>query len=524
MKKKSSQNSLKSNRKYVVTPGLISRVFEFLDHCRAADNSPILIVGPTGVGKSLFLHLYKKFIENDDLFKGKKKPNIGWANCAHFGSAISDPNITRSELFGQTKGIGQADKDIKGMVETVNGGALILEEIGELPKEVQAMLLTFVETGEYRAVGGKETKHADVRIIGATNREETLREDFKYRFFPFYLPALNDRREDVLYYLYYKYPELLSSLKKNEVLTLLAYNWPGNVRQIDRVARLLYRDRIGSESFIFDTPEMELLYECGRMSRLDEREIQINSDFTMELLEGISKWGGDRELLESLLNSYGVGLSDESNDPAFKNVQMDFDKHYNEQKGLAKLEDEYGVRMLLPIEQFENASRGYLAFCSLFGLNPSKNNNVLDYIDDGDYQGFNLEKINYPRDRKKEIVKLVKVIMQYKKLLEVDDFAMSLMPDDLHGFWKDLVQISKTEVNEVEDDRKKSSSQSDISAIFDMSDNDLKRFYYSGLLKKTGGNIKSASKIAGLSESTFRSRMDKLGVKYKKSSSKKQTK
>ena len=131
--------------------------------------------------------------------KGNTKPIIGWANCAHFGNKSSDPNIARSELFGQKKGIGNVREDIKGMVDIVDGGALILEEIGELPLEVQAMLLTFIETGEYRAVGGKkETKHADVRIIGATNREETLRrEDFKYRFFPFYLPSLNDRRGDV---------------------------------------------------------------------------------------------------------------------------------------------------------------------------------------------------------------------------------------------------------------------------------------------------------------------------------------
>ena len=516
MKKKSSQNSSKPNRKYVVTPGLLGRFFDFLDHCQAADNSPILLVGPTGVGKSLFLHLYKKFVENDEVSKGSAKPVIGWANCAHFGNKSSDPNIVRSELFGQKGGIGLARGDIQGMVEIVNNGALILEEIGELPLEVQAMLLTFIETGEYRAVGGKETLYANVRIIGATNREGALRKDFKYRFFPFYLPSLNNRREDVLYYLSYKYPELLLSLTKNEVLTLLAYHWPGNVRQIDRVARLLYRDKLWSENIAFDKSEMKSSHQRDRMSRLDKREIQINSDFSVELLEAIAAWGGDCELLESLFNEYGVGLSNESNEPAFKNVQACFDKQYSEQKGLTDLEDKYDVRILLPIEQFEKATKGYLAFCSLFRLYPYKNNNVLDDISGGDYKNFDLEEINYPRDREKEIVNLVKVIMQYKKLISVDDITRSLVPDDLHAFWKELVEVSKTEVNEKQDDQKRSTSQSDISTIFDQREDVLKKYYYSRLLEKTDGNIKSASKIAGLPESTFRSRMDKLGMRYKK--------
>ena len=159
------------------------------------------------------------------------------ANCAHFGGVHSDPNMARAEIFGIKKGIVQEAKvDKKGLVDAANGGALILEEIGELPKEVQSMLLTFIESGEYREVGGTETKYADIRIVGATNREENLRDDLRYRFFPYYLPDLHTRRGDVLYYLSYMHPDLLSTLTKNKVLKLLAYHWPGNVREIDRVS------------------------------------------------------------------------------------------------------------------------------------------------------------------------------------------------------------------------------------------------------------------------------------------------
>ena len=261
---------MKTKYKFIVTPGLAEDFIKFLNHCRAAEDAPIMIVGPTGVGKSLFLHTYKRFFENEQKSKGNSKPIVAWANCAHFGGVHSDPNIARAELFGQKKGSSSgAAVDRAGLVDVANNGALILEEIGELPKEVQSMLLTFIESGEYREVGGTQTKHANIRIVGATNHEDELREDFKYRFFPFYLPELNRRRSDVLYYLSYLHSNLLSTLTKNEVLKILAYNWPGNVREIDRVARLLYRDKFGFGSSDTDTPEDKLHAQLGRFYRLD---------------------------------------------------------------------------------------------------------------------------------------------------------------------------------------------------------------------------------------------------------------
>ena len=80
MSQDTSQNSLKSTAKYVVTPGLIDYFIDFLNHIRTAENSPIMIAGPTGVGKSLFLHTYKKFFENEQRSKGKSRPIVGRAN------------------------------------------------------------------------------------------------------------------------------------------------------------------------------------------------------------------------------------------------------------------------------------------------------------------------------------------------------------------------------------------------------------------------------------------------------------
>ena len=197
-----------------------------------------MMYGPTGVGKSLFLKIFKTMFQNKDSTNQSNRPVV-WANCAHFGGINSDPNIARSELFGHVKGAHQnAQKDKIGLVHEAHGGALILEEIGELPLEVQAMLLTFIEDGVFRRVGSKQNESANVRIVGATNREEGLREDFKHRFFPFYISGLYNRRSDILYYMYAKYPEIVTSLTGCEVLTVLAYNWPGNCREIERVCRL----------------------------------------------------------------------------------------------------------------------------------------------------------------------------------------------------------------------------------------------------------------------------------------------
>jgi len=106
------------------------------------------------------------------------------------------------------------------------------------------MLLTFIEDGVFRRVGSKQNESAYVRIVGATNREEGLREDFKHRFFPFYISGLYNRRSDILYYMYAKISEIVTSLTGCEVLTILAYNWPGNCREIERVCRLITRNHL----------------------------------------------------------------------------------------------------------------------------------------------------------------------------------------------------------------------------------------------------------------------------------------
>ena len=191
---------------------------EFLAHFEVAENQPIMIVGETGVGKSIFLHIYKKLCE-EEWHDEKSKPKIIIENCACFGDKNSDPLIALSELFGYKKGSHRlAYKDKKGLIVEAEGGVLILDEIGELPKSVQGLLLRFMETGYYRPLGAIEPQKAHVRVVGATNNEDELLDAFQSRFLPFYIPPLHKRRQDVLYYMNAKFPELIKTLRGRRFL------------------------------------------------------------------------------------------------------------------------------------------------------------------------------------------------------------------------------------------------------------------------------------------------------------------
>lgn len=164
------------NVKWIVPPGLATVVKQFKTHCTIAVKRRIsvLICGNTGTGKSLFLKIY------EDIYKKqseKKNIKVIYLNCSHFAGA--DPRIAQAELFGAEKGsaTGITSQRI-GILKEADGGLLVLDEIGELSIEVQAMLLTYIETGKFRKLGGIETENSSAFIVAATNRPEELRRDF----------------------------------------------------------------------------------------------------------------------------------------------------------------------------------------------------------------------------------------------------------------------------------------------------------------------------------------------------------
>ncbi|MGA9405819.1 MAG: sigma-54 dependent transcriptional regulator [Bacteroidota bacterium] len=204
----------------------------------APTDSTVLIEGASGTGKELFANF---------LFKNSprsEKPFVA-LNCA----SIPD-TLIESELFGHEKGaFTDAHAMRQGLVELANGGTLFLDEIGEISTVFQPKLLRFIQTGEFRRVGGNKTTKSDVRIISATNRhlidevkEGRFREDLLYRInvITLTIPSLRDRREDisllaneiVAHKLKTRVPK---KLHQDAVRALLEYQWPGNVRELENV-------------------------------------------------------------------------------------------------------------------------------------------------------------------------------------------------------------------------------------------------------------------------------------------------
>ena len=207
----------------------------------AATDLTVLMQGESGVGKEVFSQIIHS------LSARKHNPFIA-VNCG----AIPEGTID-SELFGHEKGSFTGAVDArKGYFETVNGGTIFLDEIGELPLGTQARLLRVLETGEYIRVGSSKVQKTDVRVIAATNRDllqqvqaGKFREDLYYRLstVPIRVPALHDRPEDI-HLLFRKFAADFATKYKTSSVQLddeakqllINYPWPGNVRELKNIA------------------------------------------------------------------------------------------------------------------------------------------------------------------------------------------------------------------------------------------------------------------------------------------------
>ena len=212
----------------------------------------VLIFGESGVGKEAFSMIIHSL-------SGRKHNPFIAVNCG----AIPEGTID-SELFGHEKGsfTGAVDSR-KGYFETVSGGTIFLDEIGEMPLGTQARLLRVLETGEFIRVGSSKVQKTDVRVIAASNKDlleltqqGKFREDLYYRLstVPIRVPALRDRPEDILLLFrkfaadfserYKSVPVQLDDEAKN---VLINYPWPGNVRELKNIAEqisVLAQDRL----------------------------------------------------------------------------------------------------------------------------------------------------------------------------------------------------------------------------------------------------------------------------------------
>jgi DNA-binding NtrC family response regulator len=204
----------------------------------APTDSPILIQGASGTGKELVANfLHKNSLRKDQQFVA--------LNCASMPE-----NLLESELFGHEKGAFTDAHTLKqGLVEISNGGTLFLDEIGEISLMIQPKLLRFLQTGEFRRVGGNKNLKSDVRVISATNKNlqdeinrERFREDLLYRInvITLSVPLLRERTEDIPllvdYFLKYRVrPRELKMIEPKALELLMKYDWPGNVRELENV-------------------------------------------------------------------------------------------------------------------------------------------------------------------------------------------------------------------------------------------------------------------------------------------------
>lgn len=268
----------------------------------ASTDLTVLIQGESGVGKEAF----SKIIHQLSPRKHSKFIPI---NCG----AIPEGTIN-SELFGHEKGaFTGANSDRKGYFETVDGGTIFLDEIGEMPLDTQSYLLRILESGEFIRVGSSKLQKTDVRIIAATNVDlkkkisaGKFREDLYYRLntVPIRVPSLKERPDDIpLLFRRFaldfaeKYRADAIRLDDRANLLLQSYSWPGNIRELKNVAEQLSvlseERRLGAEELI------EFIPNIGKRN-LPALADQLNGDDSIR----------EREILYKLLFEMKSDLND----------------------------------------------------------------------------------------------------------------------------------------------------------------------------------------------------------------------
>ena len=265
----------------------INYVFYKVEQIADTDTN-VLILGETGTGKELVA----RAIHGLSLRKDRALVKM---NCATLPS-----NLIESELFGHEKGaFTGAHSRRLGRFEIANGATLFLDEIGELPLELQPKLLQVIDNGEFERLGSSETKKVDVRIIAATNRnlEEEVRkgafrEDLWYRLniFPLSMPPLRERKDDIGLLVNFFVDKISKRLGKvikmvpaGVMDALLQYPWPGNVRELENVLERAVINSSGPKLRLVD----ELKTPHKNVTKHDQTLDKVEHDYIKQVLEQV---------------------------------------------------------------------------------------------------------------------------------------------------------------------------------------------------------------------------------------------
>lgn len=308
----------------------------------AATDLSVLIAGESGVGKEAFSMIIHALSQ-------RKHNSFIAVNCG----AIPEGTID-SELFGHEKGsfTGAVDSR-KGYFETVNGGTIFLDEIGEMPLGTQARLLRVLETGEFIRVGSSKVQKTDVRVIAATNREllesaqgGRFREDLYYRLstVPIRVPALRDRKEDIPL-LFRKFAADFAERYKTQSVQLdsaalnmlVNYPWPGNVRELKNIAEqvsVLSQDKhITAEALSKFLPQhntmsrsLAVISPVGGAAPVSASEFNTERDILYKLIFDLKKDMNDlKQMIFDVAHHQGYTPADPTTNANLMPVYKDVD-------------------------------------------------------------------------------------------------------------------------------------------------------------------------------------------------------
>jgi PAS domain S-box-containing protein len=274
-------------------------------------SSSVLIRGESGTGKELFARAIHEESK-------RSKENFVSINCAAIPAELLE-----SELFGYESGsFTGAKKDGKpGKFEIADKGTIFLDEIGDMPLQLQAKILKFIQDRQFYRVGGLKKIDVDVRIISATNRnleklidDKKFREDLYYRLnvIPLYIPPLRKRDEDILLLVDYFIKKFNHKLNKDiKGITdqvkekLLNYNWPGNVRELENVIEYAINMETTDFLTIEDLPNR--LFKSNIKDIFEDLESEINKVEKDLIIKALNKYGRSTKGKLEAAESLGIG-------------------------------------------------------------------------------------------------------------------------------------------------------------------------------------------------------------------------
>ena len=285
------------------TSPAIRQVLEAVETVATTDAN-VVVAGETGTGKELI----SRAVHDLSARRGKALIKV---NCASVPRELFE-----SEFFGHVKGaFTGALRHRKGRFELADGGTLFLDEVGEIPLEMQSKLLRVLQEGQFERVGDERTRHVDVRIIAATNRDlkreaekGRFRQDLYYRLnvFPIEVPPLRERKEDVPLLVEHFLDQAARELKRPRptlspagARQLQAYDWPGNVRELRNVIERAVIVARGGE------PRFDLPLDSGSSAPSPERQASAAPAARREVIPEAEMRRRERDNLIAALESTG---------------------------------------------------------------------------------------------------------------------------------------------------------------------------------------------------------------------------